>query len=408
MSRPQKAGFLRLLFLALFITALPALAVEKILHFDSEITLAVDGAMTVTETIDVWAEGNAIKRGIYRDFPIWYRDELAIEHRTGFDVLSVFLDGEPTSVTQQNMLNGTRVYMGDKNHYLSHGQHRFQLTYRTDGQLKFFDGYDELYWNVSGNGWLFPINQITTTVHLPAGGGELIKDREAWTGYQGQQGDAFKIEPTLSKQPDVVRFSTTQTLAEHQGLTIGLAFKKGLFTPPDMQIGQFIRHNILWVTTALSLTCLLVFMGMAWFRHCREPEKGVIFASFKPPVGLLPAAIKFLDNKKITNTTFTAVPPSFAVKGAIPNKQKSQQYPLFKKTTNKPMSKGEKLVYKQLFVNNTNKLVIDKTPNKQLAAAKQRLAAKLEKEYQQACFKNNKRYIVWGWLVSGGCCLDRK
>lgn len=404
MRRIQQAMMIRLFILGLLIHIAPASAVEKILHFNSDISIEPNGEITVVETIDVWAEGQAIKRGIYRDFPTRYRNNFAIERRTGFEVVSVLLDGEPTAMMQQEMVNGFRVYMGDKNRYLSNGQHRFQLRYRTDHQLQFFDGYDEFYWNVTGNGWSFPINKVTARVHIPDGGCHALKDVLAWTGYQGQQGEAFEI---LSADSDknTVAFTTTQSLSEHQGLTIGLSFKKGVFKEPGLQIGRFIRHNILWLSTLLAVIGLLIFMALAWHRHGRDPQKGVIIARFKPPKGISPAAINYLDNKKITNTTLTAAILSLAVKGALRIKQTSQQYRLFKQNKRQPISKGEQAVYKNLFADKKDELLITKKPNKQLASAKEMLAAKLRKEYQEACFRNNRRYIIWGWLLSFVCCL---
>ncbi len=404
MKRLRHSLLTRLFCVGLFIATTPVLGLEKILHFDSDITVAADGQMQVVETIDVWAEGQAIKRGIYRDFPTRYRNQLAVERRTDFDVVSVLLDGENTAMSRQELANGWRIYMGDKDHYLSHGQHRFQLTYRTNHQLQFFDDYDELYWNVTGNGWSFPINKVTARVHLPDGGGQAIQDIQGWTGYQGQQGDDFEIYPRNDGK-NTVEFATTQALAEHQGLTIGLSFKKGVFKEPGLQIGRFIRHNILWLSTLLAVIGLLIFMALAWHRHGRDPQKGVIIARFKPPKGISPAAINYLDNKKITNTTLTAAILNLAVKGALKIKQKSQHYRLFKQQPQQKLSKGERQLYKNLFADKKDELIINKKPNVKLAKGKKQLALRLKSEYKDACFKNNRRYIIWGWLLSFVCCL---
>jgi hypothetical protein len=60
-----------LLFLHAVLLAAPLAAVadERILSFHSKIDVAADGGMDVTETIRVRAEGQAIRHGIYRDFP---------------------------------------------------------------------------------------------------------------------------------------------------------------------------------------------------------------------------------------------------------------------------------------------------------------------------------------------------
>ncbi len=59
--------------------------------------------------------------------------------------------------------------MGSSETLLEPGRHTFELTYRTDRQIRYFDDHDEFYWNVTGNGWLFPINRASAVVSLPEG-----------------------------------------------------------------------------------------------------------------------------------------------------------------------------------------------------------------------------------------------
>ncbi len=55
--------------LACLLLPLAAQAKERILAFDSHILVNRDGTLEVRETIRVKAEGENIRRGIYRDFP---------------------------------------------------------------------------------------------------------------------------------------------------------------------------------------------------------------------------------------------------------------------------------------------------------------------------------------------------
>ena len=50
--------------------AVPARADERILSWHSHIVVEKSGDLVVTETIRVRAEGDRIKRGIYRDIPL--------------------------------------------------------------------------------------------------------------------------------------------------------------------------------------------------------------------------------------------------------------------------------------------------------------------------------------------------
>ncbi|MGB5332555.1 MAG: DUF2207 domain-containing protein, partial [Woeseiaceae bacterium] len=74
----------RLVALLLFLLPLSTIADERILSFHSDIRVMTDGMIEVTETIRVRAEGNRIKRGIYRDFPTEYEDKLGNEYKVDF------------------------------------------------------------------------------------------------------------------------------------------------------------------------------------------------------------------------------------------------------------------------------------------------------------------------------------
>jgi len=170
----------------------PALGEERIISFDSDVTIAADGELTVTETIKVRAEGYAIKRGIYRDFPTVYEGRDGETHIVGFEVVEVLLGGKEENWFTENRSNGVRVYIGEKDYFLPKGEYTYRLTYRTDRQIGFFEVFDELYWNVTGNGWVFPIDYARVTIHLPEGA--TVVRKAAYTGPQGAKGTAWPPE----------------------------------------------------------------------------------------------------------------------------------------------------------------------------------------------------------------------
>ena len=76
---------------------------ERILDFESDITVYADGGMTVTETITVVAARDRIKRGIYRDFPTTYTDSHGNTLRVGFAVVKVLRDDAPEPFHMEGM-----------------------------------------------------------------------------------------------------------------------------------------------------------------------------------------------------------------------------------------------------------------------------------------------------------------
>ena len=162
--RPLILALLALVLLALQ----PALADERILSFDSDLRVQPDGAFLVTETIRVRAEGDRIQRGIFRDFPMLARDGRG-SYRVGFQLVSVTRNGQPEPSRVEEIARAARIYLGSPDTRLTPGEHVYRITYRTDRQLRFFDDHDEVYWNATGTEWLFPIDRVTATVHLPEG-----------------------------------------------------------------------------------------------------------------------------------------------------------------------------------------------------------------------------------------------
>jgi hypothetical protein len=148
-------------FLAFLLSVPSHAAEERILSFDSVIRVDPDGGVTVTEEITVVALGREIRRGIYRELPL---------PATGIKVLAVLKNGEPEPWFTESGPNSIRIYMGQKDVFLEHGDYTYSLTYREAGQISSFSDYDKLYWNVTGNGWGFTIEQASATVILPRGG----------------------------------------------------------------------------------------------------------------------------------------------------------------------------------------------------------------------------------------------
>ena len=198
----------------LLLASAQAFATERILSFHADIHVQADGAMNVTETITVRAEGRDIKRGIYRDLPTTYRDAAGRRVSVAYTHIGVLRDGRPEPHHETVLGNGIRIYIGDKNRFLEVGQYTYTLSYRTDRQLGFFDDHDELYWNVTGNGWRFPIDSASASVRLPSSvpGAEMVL--EAYTGAAGARGQDFAA---MLDVDSVAQVSTTAWACGRRG-----------------------------------------------------------------------------------------------------------------------------------------------------------------------------------------------
>src|SRR3974390_2871365 len=140
--------------------------VEQIVDFHSEIWLMPDALLRVIETITVDAARNQIRHGIYPDFPTHYHDNYNNNYLVDFQMLGATRDSLGESFRVEDVSNGKRIYLGDPNSMVPRGRPVYTIDYTTTRQLGFFKDHDELFWNVTGNGWGFVIQRASATVHL--------------------------------------------------------------------------------------------------------------------------------------------------------------------------------------------------------------------------------------------------
>ncbi|MGB8157606.1 MAG: DUF2207 domain-containing protein, partial [Pseudolabrys sp.] len=114
-----------------------SLAAEVISSFDSDVRLAKDGELTVTETVRVQAEGRDIRHGIYRDFPLTFKDAGGVIREVDFSLISVERDGRPEEYSTTRERGIIRIYAGSKSTIVPGGEHTyvFPLSDGTAGAL---------------------------------------------------------------------------------------------------------------------------------------------------------------------------------------------------------------------------------------------------------------------------------
>lgn len=392
------AGALALI-LSLLSGSYPVAAAERILSFESAITVHPDSTMTVEERIRVIAEGKEIKRGIYRDFPTKYRDRAGNTYAVGFDVIRVQRDGKSEPYHVKEMSNGKRVYVGHKDLHLSPGVYDYTLVYRTSRQLGFFRDHDELYWNVTGNGWDFVIEKASATVVLPPGARGKILSRD---GYTGPQGATLKDFKTSLDNSGNIAFVTTKPLMPREGLTIVVSWPKGFVTEPGEaeRAAYFVRDNRGVVLGFFGSFILIVYYLITWVRVGRDPEEGTIIPLFTPPSGLSPAAVRFISRMGFDHRAFASAIIEMAVKGAISIREEGDSYVVIKgKGDDKSLTPDERQILSKLFESGSTVELEQKNHQiirNAIKAVKDSLSLSFEKVY----FLTNRWYFIGGLILS--------
>jgi len=383
-----------LLFLLISCVA-TAQEAERVLSYDSDVTVNDDGSMLVKESIRVHVTGQKIVHGIYRDFPTDYKDKVGIRKRVPFDVVSVKRDGDEEPYHTGTRDNGIRVYIGPRFGNAPLGDHTYEITYRTDRQIGFYEDRDELYWNVTGNGWDFPIEHASARVTLPKSIPRKRVETYAFTGPVGYTGRDFSARVDDGSY----FFETTKPLDAREGMTIVCWWDKGFMQPPsDAQKRQWFMEDNEGILLAIGgLALVLIYQFLAWSMVGKDPSPGTIVTSYMPPEELSAPAMRELVKMKFDNKAFAACIVSMAAKKYVTiNKDALDAFTLVKNDDPKvfaALSAEEKLVATRLFargssvlLSNINRDVI----NESTKALKQSLATRMEKVY----FVRNSSYLA--------------
>ena len=304
-SRPAAA-----LLLATILTfAAPAAAKSwRISNFQGTITVNDDGSALVKETItlvfvDQW-------HGIHRTIPIEYPGPDGTNYQLFIDIKSI-TDENGAKLKYDSSSSGAardlKIYIPNA----VDATRTVDIAYRVRNATRFFDQYDEFYWNVTGNDWPVPIDRAAATVHLPASASGSLR-AQAFTGVYG----STERDATAKVEGSNAEFATNSPLPMRGGMTIDVYIPKGILKEPGglTKLFWFIGSN---PVVFLPLVTLAV-MFILWWYAGRDPDPGMSVAPmYEPPTGISPAEAGTLLDDRIHPRDITSTIVDLAVRGFI-------------------------------------------------------------------------------------------
>ena len=248
----------------------------RILRYDAQMQLGVEGDLRVEETLVVRLPPG--KRGIFRIFDTADPRRPEVEHPV--EVLEVTRDGSPEPFVDVDSPTGTRsVRIGDAANVIGPGDFVYRIVSRTTDVLEPGDDEDETlwWWDVVGSGWQLPMDDVSIDVALPA---EPLR-------VECVQGEDTPCDATTDGATLSVR---TGPLEPFTPVTVRTAFDAA-------EVAEPISAPSPVTTIVLSVLAGLValVLGVAALRATREREPGFPVL-FEPPVGVPPAlGVRVLD-----------------------------------------------------------------------------------------------------------------
>jgi uncharacterized membrane protein YgcG len=378
---------------------------EEIRNYQVDIEVRTDASIEVTETITVNAEGNDIRRGIYRDIPLRALDDWGLWSSNGFDLVEVLHNGQPSPYHTEWQGRFFRILIGDADVFIPRGEHTYTIRYVTTRQLRFFEGYDELYWNVTGNFWSFPILKAEARVYLPDGARAIRDQVIAYTGPFGATGGNYT--GSIIGGGSEVRFALTRPLGPEEGMTIAVGFTEGVVTRDDGTSFAGFTDNIGIFLLILGWLGVPAYFLYAWNRVGRDPPSPPVIPLFHPPEKLSPAALSyahfngFRSGKKGIDLPFIAALLSLGVKRFLQIDEDSRGTVTLQRgeAAGSPGSpvlpRGEEALYSTLLANR-EEIILDKHNGPVLKSAVTKLRMAISREYAGRYYNAN-----IGWFIPG-------
>jgi uncharacterized membrane protein len=294
----------------------------RISRFHDNVTVEENGDVIVDEQITFVFVGSF--KGIHRRIPVQYPDEATHSNYTLF-VDNFGVTGESgeklkfDTKTRGDFIEFTIYIPGaEDTHKTVH------INYTVRNGMRYFDNYDEFYWNVTGNDWKVPIDNASAFVVFPAAAAGKLK-AQANTGAYGSRQSEASVDINGSN----ITFETTNPLPERWGLTIDIAAPKGIVAQPSAlaRVSWFLRSNLILL---LPLFAFAVMFGM-WYMVGRDPDPGMSVAPlYEPPKGMGPAEAGSLIDDRIDPRDITSTLVDLAVRGYIKIEEGEEKGLLFK------------------------------------------------------------------------------
>jgi hypothetical protein len=219
-------------------------------EFHSSIVVRRNGSIRVTENLTVHFAG--AWNGIYRVIPVEYRTNQGLNYTLRLQVIGATDNAGNTLRLEQDRDGGSlrlKMYVPgaiDVTRTIS-------LTYEVQNALRFFEEHDELYWNVTGHEWDFPIQSVRADIVLP---GEVSGVRTAaFAGARGSTASGIAQEQVANG----VYFRSSAPLGYHEGMTVVVGWNPGVIARPS----AVDRASSLFASNALMLVPVLA-LGIMW------------------------------------------------------------------------------------------------------------------------------------------------
>jgi uncharacterized membrane protein YgcG len=413
-SLKQCASSILLAFVFFWAIA-PGLA-EEIKSYTADLSLNKSGELNVTEDIVIDFKGQH-KHGLLRFIPVTYN------RGAGVYVLNLKLlevtdsEGGKIQYAAEKLGPDFKIKIGSPD-VLVTGVQSYRIKYVVRKAVNFFSGAPELYWNVNGTRWPFPIDKLLVRFHPPYGVNLKDIKYEDFVGAKGShQTSPIKIENGSEIVATASKLGPGENLSVVFGLPVGSVTQPTALDEFLLFVGDWLG---LFVWPAVAGFVLFIY----WTMYGRDQQPvSATSVEWTPPADLTPAEVGTLIDESCDAPDMLSTLIDLASRGYL----KIKAYPAsgflalgqknyeFTKTTptkvDQPLKEHENIFLSFLFPGNMEISTLSElkgTFGFSLVSMKQAIWNELA---QKSLFVRNPEedrtifYVLAILLIGGGFCI---
>lgn len=290
---------------------------EQIIFFHSDIVLEQNTDIHIKEEIHYYFP--TYRHGIIREIPTDYKVAGGFKRPTTLSINEIYYYQKNSQNTrgsdyERSYSDGyTVLQIGDPEVTIQ-GEYVFVISYTLKNAVNYFDDHDELYLNITGNGWNIPINQSSATITVPG----KITERVCYTGASGSEESNCLFEEI---SPTETTVSVGSVLNAYEGYTVVLKMPKG--TLEDTTQRQMLAMLLANIGILLPIPVFIILLNI--LNKKGKNKKITIIPHYEPKKGLFPLLSGYIYSKILNNKHITAEILDLAINGYIKIKQEGKK-----------------------------------------------------------------------------------
>lgn len=258
----------------------------SITRFSVDAVVHEDATLDITEQIQVYF--TEPRHGIYRDIPLRLKVNREVDGKVKSFLYRVKVSDvqvEGARYELENEGSCRRIILGDENQIVS-GDQIYTIRYRLDMGDDRISEYDELFYNLIGDGWSVPTDTVNFSVTFEKEAD--ISDAHIYVGAFGEKEEG-RAEVSISGNR--IEGTVAEGLRPNEAVSVFLRLPEGYFagTRTESPLPAAILAGILFLLTVYSV--------IRYFRK-RQKRQAVETVEFYPPEGLSSAEVGYIiDNR---------------------------------------------------------------------------------------------------------------